>query len=87
MTHCARDTFDNDSETKPFATMPLSDVIADVLEGSDPMRPAELVVAIQALGCRADDDPGKVLRAARKALCGNPRRFKRGGDGQWSLVH
>ena len=77
--------FDHDCETKPFAAMPMSDVIADILEGSEPMRPAELVVAIQALGGRAEDDPGKVLRAVRKALQGNPRRFSGAGDGGWGV--
>ena len=66
--------------------MPMSDVPADVLKDSEPMRPAELVVAIQALGCRAEDDPGKVLRAVRKALQGNPRRFVRAGDGAWKVL-
>ncbi len=51
--------------------MPMSDVIADVLKDSEPMRPAELVVALQDLGCRAEDDPQKVLRTVRKALQGN----------------
>ncbi len=46
--------FDHDCETKPFAAMLMSDVIADVLKYSEPMRPAELVVALQALGCRAE---------------------------------
>ncbi len=62
--------FDHDCETKLFAAMPMSDVIADVLKDSEPMRPAELVVALQDLGCRAEDDPQKVVRAVRKALQG-----------------
>jgi len=74
---------DFECESKPYAAMPLSDVIADVLGESDPMRPAELVVAIQSLGCRAEDIPQKVLRAVRKALLANPRRFARGEDGVW----
>ncbi len=61
--------------------MPMSDVIADVLKDSEPMRPAELVVALQDLGCRAEDDPRKVLRTVRKALQGNPRRFQNDGGG------
>ena len=61
--------------------MPMSDVIADVLKDSEPMRPAELVVALQDLGCRAEDDPQKVLRTVRKALQGNPRRFQNDGGG------
>lgn len=77
-------TFDNDSVTLPYATMPMSDVIAEVLEGSDGMRPAEIVVAVQSLGCRADDDPQKVLRTVRKALDANPRRFLKSGDA-WVL--
>jgi len=73
-------------ETKPYAAMPLSDVIADILTDSDPMRPAELVVAIQGLGCRAGDDPQKVLRAVRKSLQGNPRRFESDASGVWKTV-
>ncbi len=60
--------FYHDCETKPFATMPMSDVIADVLKDSEPMRPAELMVALLDLECRAEDDPQKMLRTVRKAL-------------------
>ncbi|MCA9230785.1 MAG: hypothetical protein KDA57_09035 [Planctomycetales bacterium] len=75
--------FDFECESKPYADMPLSDVIAEILGDKGAMRPAELVVAAQALGCRAEDDPGKLLRAVRKALQGNPRRFERDGEGRW----
>ncbi len=78
--------FDFECESKPFATIPMSDVIAEVLTDSEPMRPAELVVAIQALGCRAEDDPQKVLRAVRKALQGNPRRFESDVSGVWKTA-
>lgn len=61
----------------------MSAVIGDNLEGSEPMRPAELVVAIQMLGCRAEDDSGKALRTVRKSLQGHPGRFVRGRDEGW----
>lgn len=77
--------FDSECESKPFAAMPLSDVIGDILEGSEPMRPAESVVAIQTLGRRAVDDPQKVLRVVRKALYANPRRFQRDEAGRWMV--
>ncbi len=78
-------TFDNDTAAPPYAVMPMSDVIAEVLEGSKGMKPAELVVAIQALGCRAEDDPGKVLRCVRKSLHANPRRFIRSEVSGWTI--
>jgi hypothetical protein len=79
-------SIDSGVEHKPYASMPLSDVVAEVLEVSAPMRPTEIVVAIQRLGCRAEQHPPDVLRNVRKALYANPRRFKHDGDQRWSLV-
>ncbi len=72
-------------ETKPYAAMPLSDVIADILEGSEAMRPAELVVAVQRLGDRSEDDPRELLLVVRKSLYANPRRFIKAENGGWGV--
>lgn len=75
-----------DVQEKPFAAMPMSDVIADVLETSGPLRPAEIVVKMQDLGCRAEDDPTYLVRLVSKTLYGNPRRFVKGRDRRWGVT-
>jgi hypothetical protein len=76
-----------DIDAKPYEAMPMSDVIADVLHDKGPLRAPELVVAVQGLGYRADDDPTYLLRVVRKSLTNNPRRFQRAGDGRWNLAN
>lgn len=78
--------FEHEMPTRPFAVMPMSDIIAGVLEdAAGPMRLPELVVAIQGLGCRDQDPAPAVLRTVRKSLYGNPRRFQKDGEGRWGL--
>jgi hypothetical protein len=68
-----------------WAAMPMSKVIAEALKAR-PMRIAEVVIAVQSLGYRENDDPSELLRTVRKALYNNPRKFARNEAEQWSLV-
>lgn len=80
-------TMDCPAEVDPFAAKPLSDVLYQILKDAPgPMFPPELVMAVQAIGYRVDDDSQKVLTAVHGSLRGNPRRFSKGGDGRWGLV-
>lgn len=71
---------------KPFAAMSIGDVIAEVLLDSNGMRPAELVVAMQTMGFRREDDPVALMRQVSKSLYMNPRRFVKDGIGKWALI-
>jgi hypothetical protein len=58
-------------------------LIAELLKVSPPMRPVELVIALQDRGYRERDNPGKVLNAIRKALLDNPDKFTQDAEGRW----
>jgi hypothetical protein len=71
---------------KPYAAMTMAQVMAEVLKDRPCLRLSEIVVAIQTLGYRENDDPSALLRTVRKAAYNSPRKFVRNDAEQWSLV-
>lgn len=70
----------------PYGAMSFADVAEEILVGSQGMRPAELVVAMQTAGYRQDDDPAHLVRKVTQSLGINPKRFQRDARGKWRLV-
>jgi hypothetical protein len=70
----------------PMATMSLPDAAAHVLRERGPMRPVEIVLAVQELGYRADGNRRTMLVGLSQALKRHSGRFSLGVDGRWSTV-
>ncbi|MCI0379107.1 MAG: hypothetical protein L0215_15975 [Gemmataceae bacterium] len=68
-----------------YGAQSLTEVAADVLRASGPLRVAELLVAIRERGYRADADPHKLLTSLVSDLKRNPGRFRRDKAGRWSV--
>ncbi len=70
----------------PMATMSLPDAAEYVLRDRGPMRPVEIILAVQELGHRTDGDQRTVLTSLSQALKRHKHRFVCDYDGKWSTV-
>ena len=57
----------------------------NIREGK-PRTAVEIVLELQARGCRTSDDPRTVLRALRESFRYHKGWFQRDGEGKWVLV-
>jgi hypothetical protein len=74
-------------ELGPLATVSMADAIEHVLRQQGPMRPVEIVLAVQKLGYRADASPRALLLTLGQALKRHSgRRFALLTNGKWSAV-
>jgi hypothetical protein len=74
-------------EIGPLATVSIADAIEYVLRRDGPMRPVEILLAVQALGYRPDASPRNLLATLAQGLKRNsPRRFVQLTNRKWSTV-
>jgi hypothetical protein len=74
-------------EIGPLATVSIADAIEYVVRRDGPLRPVEIVLAIQKAGYRPDASPRNLLATLGQALKRNsPRRFTLLTNGKWSTV-
>jgi len=72
-------------EVSPFRAMPATEMAENILREVGPLRLAELVVAMQERGYRADAEPRRLAASLRWSLRQNPSRFQRGDDLRWTV--
>jgi hypothetical protein len=70
----------------PLSALSMPDAVETVLRERGPLRPAELVVAIQEQGYRSDANPRALLTSLKQAHKRNADRFSIGADGTWQSV-
>lgn len=70
----------------PMASMSLPEAAEYVLKDRGPLRPVEIVLAVQELGYRADGDQRTMLSGLSQALKRYKDRFALGADGKWSAA-
>jgi hypothetical protein len=73
-------------EMGPLATVSIADAIEYVLRQQGPMRPVEIVLAIQKAGYRVDASPRNLLATLGQALKRNGGRFTLLTNRKWSTV-
>lgn len=69
----------------PFSSLQLPDAAALILGEAGPLRPVEIVVALQERGYRRDANPRILANSLLAALRRCSRRFSCGEDGRWGL--
>lgn len=70
----------------PFVALLLPEAVAVVLGENGPMRPVEIVVALQARGYRRDANPKILSNSLGATLKRCEARFKCGDEGKWTTI-
>jgi hypothetical protein len=70
----------------PLASVSIADAVEYVLHERGPLRPVEVVLAVQEFGYRPDADKRALLGTLAQAYKRNKHRFAIGDDGKWSTV-
>jgi hypothetical protein len=71
---------------RTFVDMTAIEAAEAVLREGEPLRLTELTLKVQALGCRAGDNPRTVAHSIRSSMLYHECRFKKDAAGKWFVV-
>jgi hypothetical protein len=77
-------TADSGVPDSPYGAMPMTDVAADIIRDTGPLKGAELIVAMHERGYRTDASQRGLYRTLESSLSKSPLFRKDGG--KWGLV-
>jgi hypothetical protein len=75
-----------ESDQGPLATVSISNAMESVLRELGPLKPVEIVLAVQERGYRPDSNRRVLLGTLSTAFKRNSDRFQQLDDGRWSTV-